>query len=81
MKRPSRGYRLFDATSQRVNVLVFNGDPNFSMSGDAYRFNRKRFRAFVDWLFSWMEQNHCKLAHEADIQRAKDLLKEVEKGS
>lgn len=25
-----------------------------------------------------MEQDHCKLAHEADIQRAKDPLKEVE---
>lgn len=81
MKRPSRGYRLFVATSQWFNVLIFNGDPNFSMSGDAYRFNRKRFKAFVDWLFRWSEQDHCRLAHKAEIQRAKDLLKEVERSS
>lgn len=81
MQKLSRGYRLFDATSQWFNVLIFNGEPNFSMSGDAYRFNRRRFRAFVDFLFSWMEKDHCRLAHEADIQRAKALLKEVEENS
>jgi hypothetical protein len=79
--RTSRGYRLFDATSQWFNVLIFDGDPNFSMSGDAHRFNRSRFKAFVDFIFRKMEQDHCKLAHEADIQRARDLLKEIENSS
>lgn len=76
--RPSRVFRLLDATSQWFNVLIFNGDPNYSMSGDAYRFERKRFGAFVDWLFSWYEKEHCKNAHFSDVQRARDLVSEAE---
>jgi len=77
MEKLSRGYRLFDATSQWLNVLVFNGEANYSMSGDAYRYKRTWFMRLVNFLFSWMEKEHCRLAYEADIQRAKNLLKEA----
>ena len=38
----SRLIRLGDALSQFFNVLIFNGDSNYSISGDAYRFRRAR---------------------------------------
>jgi len=69
--------KLGDAFSQFFNVLLFNGDPNYSISGDAYRFKREKLRKFVDLLFSRFEQEHCKKAYENDIEKARKLLKDL----
>jgi hypothetical protein len=68
--------RLGDATSQFLNVLLFNGDPNHSISGDAYRFKRERLRRAIDYLFSPWEAEHCKNAYEHDVSKASRLLRE-----
>lgn len=72
----TRLIRLGDATSQFFNVLLFNGDPNHSISGDAYRFNRVRLRRFIDWLASPWESDHCRQAYEKDRWKAEQLLNE-----
>jgi hypothetical protein len=68
--------RLGDATSQFFNVLLFNGDPNHSISGDAYRFGRHRLQRFIDWLASPWEDDHCRRAYEKDWLKAQQLLNE-----
>lgn len=74
----SRLIRAGDAASQFFNVLIFDGDPNHSISGDAYRFKRTRLMRFIDWLASPWEQEHCRLAYEHDVSKAARLLLEVE---
>jgi hypothetical protein len=68
--------RLGDALSQFFNVLIFNGDSNHSVSGDAYRFNRTWLRRILDWAFSPFEEDHCRKAHIHDIDKAKKLVRE-----
>lgn len=68
--------KLGDAVSQFLNVLIFNGDPNYSISGDAYRYNRKYLQAFIDLIFSPFEINHCYNAYQNDINKAKKLIAE-----
>lgn len=77
-QRQPRLHRLGDATSQWFNVLIFNADPNYSISGDAYRFKRKRLCQFIDWLCSPFERDHCQRAWENDIAKAVELLAEVQ---
>ena len=67
--KPSRLTRLGDATSQWLNVLIFNGDPNYSISGDAYRFKRERLRRIIDWIFHPWEPEHCRTSHENDVAK------------
>jgi len=57
-------------------VLIFNGDQNHSISGDAYRFGRYRLTVFIDWLFSAFEEDHCRKAYLHDVEKAKKLIKE-----
>jgi hypothetical protein len=71
-----RWIRLGDATSQWLNVLIFNGDPNHSVSGDAYRYNRVKLRRFIDILFAPFEEDHCRKAYENDVSKARYLLAE-----
>ena len=73
----ARLIRLGDATSQFFNVLIFNGDPNYSISGDAYRLKRERLRKLIDWLASPWEADHCRLAYEHDVEKAAKLLEEA----
>ena len=72
----SRLIRLGDAVSQFFNVLVFDGDPNHSISGDAYRFGRYRLAAFIDEIFSPFEEDHCRKAYLNDVEKAHRLLDE-----
>ena len=72
----SRLIRLGDAASQFFNVLLFNGDPNYSISGDAYRLKRERLRKVIDWLASPWEKDHCRLSYENDVTKAERLLQE-----
>jgi hypothetical protein len=69
--------RLGDALSQFFNVLVFNGDPNYSISGDAYRYKREWLVTILDKLFSRWESDHCRKAYEHDVAKAEKLLQEA----
>jgi len=69
----TRLYKLGDAFSQFLNVLIYNADSNYSISGDAYRFNRYRLRAAIDAVLG---VEHCKEAYLNDVRKAKALLEE-----
>ena len=68
--------RLGDALSQFFNVLLFNGDPNYSSRGDAYPFKRTIMVKIIDWMFSRWEKDHCKTAYENDVAKAAKLLED-----
>jgi len=68
--------KALDGLSGVANVLIYNGDPNYSISGDAYRKNRVRTRKFIDWLLSPFGKDHCKSAHLNDVQKARALIAE-----
>jgi hypothetical protein len=68
--------KIGDALSQLLNVLIFNGDPNHSISGDAWRFNRHKTRAVLDFVFYPFEKDHCFRAHLHDVQKATKLSQE-----
>lgn len=74
--RTSRLIRIGDALSQLANVVLFNGDPNYSVSGESYRKKRLRLRAFIDWLMSPFEDDHCRKAYENDVRKARELLEQ-----
>lgn len=71
----SRLARLGDAISQVGNVLLFNGNPNHSISGDAYRYNRPHWMTLANWLFS--DPEHCRKAHLKDVYMAWKLASET----
>jgi hypothetical protein len=70
----SRLHRLFDATSQLFNVALFNGDPNHSISGDAYRYKRIGLMRFINLIT--FDDHHCLNAHLNDVSKARKLLEE-----
>lgn len=72
-------HRLLDATSQWFNVLLFAGEANHSISGDAYRLGRARLRRVIDWMFSPIEDRHCERSYLADVDRARVLVAEHER--
>lgn len=67
-----------DALSQLANVTflpnIHDTTANESISGRAYRSGWKRTQAVIDFIFLPIETQHCKKAHYADVQRAKELL-------
>lgn len=75
MKHESRLARIGDAISQVGNVLLFNGNPNHSISGDAYRYNRPRWMALANWLFR--DDDHCRHAHLKDVWLADRLISQT----
>jgi hypothetical protein len=68
--------RLGDALSQLLNVLIFGGDSNHSISGDAWRFKREWLRRPLDFVFRPFEKDHCYKAHLHDVRKAGRLLRE-----
>lgn len=70
----SRLIRALDALSQLGNVLIFNGDPNYSISGEAFRKKRQGWQRVIDWLFSPLEGEHCRQAYLNDVQKARRLV-------
>ena len=70
--------KIGDAMSQLVNVAVLpnhkDTTANESISGRAYRMGWTNTRKVIDFLFLPFERDHCKKSHEADLQRARDLL-------
>lgn len=78
IKKPFYLIRLGDAISQFFNVLLLNGDPNYSISGESYR-NRWRYAIkVIDFLFLPFEKDHCKKAFEHDVVKARLLIKEAD---
>jgi hypothetical protein len=78
MKQSHYLIRLGDAISQFLNVLIFNGDPNYSISGESYRLNKKLRTNVIDSLFWIFEQDHCKKAYEHDVIKARILLSKID---
>lgn len=74
----ARLIRLGDAFSQFLNVLIFGGDSNHSISGDAYRFKRERLMRMLDWVFYPFESEHCRKAYFHDVAKAVKLIAEHE---
>lgn len=70
----ARWIRALDALSQFGNVVIYNGDPNYSISGEAYRKGRHKTQRVIDWLFSPFEVDHCRLAYLNDVQKARRLI-------
>lgn len=74
----TRLVKALDALSQLLNVIIFNGDENYSISADSYRYNRKYMMLFANLLF--LNENHCKEAYLNDVDKARHLLLEVDNG-
>ena len=74
MAKLSRLYRAIDALSQLFNVLIFDGEANYSISGDAYRLHRPRLKRFIDKLMHRWDPDHCRNSYIADIDRAYQLI-------
>jgi len=68
--------KALDGLSGVGNVLIYNGDPNYSISGEAYRCHRPKTRRLIDWLFSSFGKDHCKQAYLHDVQKARALIVE-----
>jgi hypothetical protein len=78
IKKSSYIIRLGDAISQFFNVLLLNGDPNYSISGESYRNDWRYAIKVIDFLFLPFEKEHCKKAFEHDVMKAKLLLAEMD---
>jgi len=64
--------KIGDSLSQTMNVIFFDGHPNESLSGRAYRTGSK-WEIVIDKIL-FFDPKHCKVAHENDIAYAKELL-------
>lgn len=64
--------RIGDALSQLLNVALFNGHPNESLSGRAYR-TGSSWRVVIDTLL-WFDKNHCFVSYMNDVRYAGQLL-------
>ena len=62
------------ATSQLANTFFLFGHPNESISGRSYRQNWKLALFLINTLFFW-QQNHCRGAHNKDVEWAKSFSK------
>lgn len=81
MSIDTRSYlvRVGDAISQLLNTVIFDGDPDESISGRSYR-NFKLGQSdnkiwiatyyIAEWLF-WIRDkgNHCRMAYYEDFER------------
>ena len=69
--------KIGDALSQLANVAFLPSHrettANESISGRAHRCGWWVER-FIDWLFRPWERDHCRKAHEKDIERARQWV-------
>lgn len=61
-------WRFLDASSQILNVGLFNGDPNESVSARVYRRKHRRLVKLINTVFFWQD-DHCRKAFEKDYNR------------
>ena len=82
MDTTPRIIKIGDALSQLVNVALLpthrSTTANESISGRAHRMGWRRVERVIDLVFSPIEREHCKKAHESDIDRAIRLLESLE---
>lgn len=78
--------RLAALGSQLLNVILFDGSPDETISGRSYRQGVlkahegwDRARRIINKLFFWQE-DHCRLSHEQDLRFARTILSDYEKG-
>lgn len=64
--------RIGDATSQLVNALLFDGHPNESISGRAWR-EQRPWRIWIDRLL-WFDADHCRISYENDLKYARQIV-------
>jgi len=64
--------KVASVTSASLNVILFNGHQDETLSARAWRENRPIYKV-INKIFFW-EDNHCRNAHLTDIQRAEELL-------
>jgi|GEM_PF-1739223 len=72
--------RLSAWLSQGGNVVLFNGSPDETVSGRAYRqgvlqLNPKwaSRRRLINRVFFW-QTDHCKISHQQDVKMAKAIM-------
>lgn len=73
----NRLVRMGDALSQFINVVLFDGHPNESISGRCWR-ERLIWYKVID-LILWFDKNHCKTAYENDIAYCKQIIANLSK--
>jgi hypothetical protein len=71
----SRLHRAADAISQLFNVIIFDGDGNYSISGDAHRLGRVRLKRVINGIF-FFENDHCLQSYMNDVYKAEKLVEE-----
>lgn len=69
-------HRVGDALSQLGNTIFYGGEANHSICGDAWFKRRRRSERFWNWVFAWLEPDHCRAAHYRDIDRMAERLVE-----
>ena len=78
MDTTPRIIKIGDALSQLINVALLPGHrqttANESISGRAHRMGWRRIERVIDAVFSPLERDHCRKAHEADVARSMKLL-------
>lgn len=65
-------FRAFDATSQWLNTVALDGEPNESISGRSFR---EGWRV-EKWIDALLGAGHCKEAYLADVERARQIIAE-----
>jgi hypothetical protein len=82
-ERISRSSKLLTVASQTLNVILFDGEPDETISGRAWREGYlggnpvwEQRRRQIDALFLWWrgEHDHCRQSHEKDIVFARMIL-------
>lgn len=63
--------RLGAVLSHLINVLLFNGNPNESVSARAWREER---HGWVNAIEKVLKTGHCRRAHESDVDWASWLM-------
>lgn len=79
MDERSRWFKLITVASQTLNVLLFNGSPNETVSGRAHRQGRieadPKWAKAADWI-NWLfrDPHHCLKSHLLDLQFARAIV-------
>jgi hypothetical protein len=73
-----RWVKVGDAISQLINVALLpqhtSTTANESISGRCHRCGWRTAELVINFLFLWMERDHCRVAHLNDVTRAVALL-------
>ena len=68
------------AVSQALSTL-FGGHPDMTISARVYLAARRggeraqRWERRLNWLFAWLEEDHCRESFEADVRHASQVFR------